>query len=93
MSISIDSDDMKFFEREASTNFSIFLNQNILFLECSKKDQTYISDILTLFEYIVRIKIKNKCENKDDLNLFFEQALFYAEWNNHSYGAYKDNFF
>ena len=58
-----------FFEREASTNFPISLNRNILFLECSKNIQTYISDTFTLFEYILRIKIKSKCENEDDLDL------------------------
>ena len=47
------------FQGVASTNFSVFLNRNILFPECSKKDQTYISEILTLFECILRIKIKN----------------------------------
>ena len=51
--------------------FLIFLKQNILFPECSKKDhQTFISDILTLFEYISRIKIKNKFENEENLDLF-----------------------
>ena len=55
---SIDSDD-----RKPQQIFNFFLNRNDLFPECSKKDQTYISDILTLFEYILRIKIKKTCEN------------------------------
>ena len=50
--------------------FFIFLNRNILFPVCYKKDQTYTSGILTSFEYMLRIKIKNKCENEDDLDLF-----------------------
>ena len=48
----------------------------MLFLECSKKDQTYISDTLTLFEYILRIKTENKCENEDDLDLFLNGPNF-----------------
>ena len=48
-----------FFQREASTNFSVFLYSNILFPECSKNNQNYFSDISTLFESILRIKIKN----------------------------------
>ena len=60
----------KVFQREASTNLLLLSNRNILFLECSRKYQTYISDFLTLFEYIPRIKIKSKCENEDDLDLF-----------------------
>ena len=61
--------------------FFNFFNRNILFPKCSKIDQTYISDILTLFEYIPRIKIKfkNKCENKDDLDLFLNLLNFV--WN------------
>ena len=69
---SFDSDDMCF----SSMKFSIFLNWNILFPECSKKDQTYMSDILKLFEYILRIKIKNKCVNEDDLYLFLNGPNF-----------------
>ena len=46
--------------REASTIFPVFLNRRILFLEWAKKGQTYISNILTLFEYILIIKIKTK---------------------------------
>ena len=34
------------FPGKASTNFSIFLNQNILFLECPKRARTYISDAI-----------------------------------------------
>ena len=64
------------FQREALTNFSIFLNRNVLFLDCSKKDLTYISDILTLFEYILRIKIKNKCEIEDDHDRFLNGPNF-----------------
>ena len=37
---------------------TIFLNRNILFPDFSKKDQTYVLDILTLFEYILSIQIK-----------------------------------
>ena len=61
--------------------FFNFFNRNILFPECCKIYQTYISDILTLFEYIPRIKIKfeNKCENKDDLDLFLNGPNFV--WN------------
>ena len=47
-------------QREASTIFPVFLNRRILFLEWAKKGQTYISNILTLFEYILIIKIKTK---------------------------------
>ena len=28
-----------------------------------------------------------KWGNEDDLNLFFEQAKFYEEWNNYSFAA------
>ena len=38
-----------------------------------------ISDILTLFEYIIRIKIKNKCEKEDHLDLFLNGPNFI--WN------------
>ena len=48
----------------------------MLFLDSSKKDQTYISDVFTLLEYILRIKIKNKCENKEDLDLFLNGSNF-----------------
>ena len=34
------------------------------------------SDILTLFEYIIRIKIKNKGENEDYLDLFLNGPNF-----------------
>ena len=74
------------FPGKASTDFSIFLNQNILFLECPKRARTYIWIYLNIFEYILRIKIKNKCENEDSLEL-------YVEWNNNSYAAHKDDFF
>ena len=56
--------------------FYFFKNQNILFPECPYKDQTYISDILTLFEYMLRLKIRNKCENEDNLNLFWNRPNF-----------------
>ena len=39
-------------------------------------DQTYITDTLTLFEYILRIKIKNKCENENDLDIFLKGSNF-----------------
>ena len=78
------------FQREVSTKFSIFLNQNILFLECSKKDQTYISDILMLLQYILRIKILKMRKWGQS---FLEQAKFYAECNNYSYAAHNDAFF
>ena len=42
-------------------------------------DQTYIAAILRLFEYMLRIKIKNKCENEDDLDLFLNGPNFI--WN------------
>ena len=69
VSKSIDSDDRNFSSVKPQ-QFVFLSNRNILFPECSYKDQTYISDIFTLFEYIIRIKIKNKCENEDDLYLF-----------------------
>ena len=56
--------------------FFNFLNRNILFLECSKKDYTYISDFLTLLGYVLGIKIKNKFENEDDLDLFLNSPNF-----------------
>ena len=46
----------RIFPASRLNKFFNFLNRNILFLECSKKDQIYISDILTLFEYMLRIK-------------------------------------
>ena len=67
VSESTDSDDRSFSSVKPP---HFFLNQNILFSECSKKGQTYISNILTLFEYISRIKIKNKFENEENLDLF-----------------------
>ena len=75
-----------------SLNNFIFLNRNILFPECSKKDQTYISVVLTLFEYTQRIKIKskNKCEN--DLDLFLNGPNFIQN-GIHSYAAHKGDFF
>ena len=52
-----DHNSYKLWEDLWESNF----NRNILFLECSKKDQTYISNILTLFEHIIlRIKILKK---------------------------------
>ena len=32
-----------------------------------------------MFEYILRIKIKNKCENEDDIDLFLNEPNFM--WN------------
>ena len=60
--------------------FFPFLNQNILFPECPKKDQTHILDILMLFEYMLRIKIKTKqmCKNEDNLNLFWKYLILYG---------------
>ena len=66
----IDSGDLSSSSVKPQQIFHFFLNQNILFPERPKKDHTYISDILTLFEYILRIKIKNKCENEDNSSLF-----------------------
>ena len=43
VSESIDFDNRNF------SNVKPFLHCNILFLECSEKDHTYISDILTLY--------------------------------------------
>ena len=77
VSESTDSDDRSFSSVKPPHFF--FLNRNILFSECSKKDQTYISKILTLFEYMSRIKIKNKFENGDDLDLFLNGSNFM--WN------------
>ena len=81
----------KFFQPEASTIF-FFLNRNILFPECSKKDQTYISVILTLFEYTLRIKIKFKNKCKNDLDLFLNGPNFIKN-GIHSYAAHKGDFF
>ena len=39
-------------------------------------DQTYISDIFMLFQYRLRIKIKNKCENEDGLDIFLNGPNF-----------------
>ena len=85
VSESIDSDNRNF--SSVKHQLFIFLNQNILFLECSKKDHTHISDILTLSEYIVRIKVKNKCDGS-----FLERNKFYMKWNNYSYAAHKGDF-
>ena len=49
---------------------------NFFKLECTKKDQTYVSDILTLFEYILRIKIKHKCGSEDDLDFYLNGPNF-----------------
>ena len=46
----IDSGDRNFSSVKPQQISYLFLNQNILFPECPKKNQTYISDILTLFE-------------------------------------------
>ena len=35
-----------------------------------------MSDILKLFEYILRTKVKNKCVNEDDLYLFLNGPNF-----------------
>ena len=63
----------KFFQREVSTNLS-FSNRNILFSECPKKDQTYISDILTLFEYIPGINIKKQMWKWGQSQSFLKRA-------------------
>ena len=55
---SMDFDDRNFSSVKPQRIFQFFSNQNILFQECSKKNQTYISNILSLFEYI-RFKTKN----------------------------------
>ena len=39
-------------------------------------DQTYISDIVMLFQYRLRIKIKNRCENEDGLDIFLNGPNF-----------------
>ena len=46
----IDSGDRNFSSVKPQQISYLFLNLNILFPECPKKNQTYISDILTLFE-------------------------------------------
>ena len=76
VSQSIDSDDRNFSTVKPQQIFQFFLNRNILLLECFKKNQTYISDVLTLFEYILRIKFKNKCKNEDDFDLFLNGPSF-----------------
>ena len=53
----IDSGEKNFSSVKPQQIFYLFLNQNILFQECPKTNQTYISDILTLFECMLRIKI------------------------------------
>ena len=79
---------------EASTYFSFLLNHNILSPKCFKEDLTYILDILTLFAYILRIKIKNKCENQNDLDLFLNGSNFIQNGiYNYFYAAHKGNFF
>ena len=50
VSESIDSGDMIFSSVKPQYFFQFLLNRNILFPECSKKNQTYISDILTVCE-------------------------------------------
>ena len=45
--------DMNFFSVKPQQNFQFF----ILFQECVKYSPTYILDILTLFEYTLRVKI------------------------------------
>ena len=68
-----------------------FLHRNILFLECSEKDQTYISDILALFEYILRIQIlKMRVWRRS--RSFLERAKFHAVWNIYSHAAHDDVF-
>ena len=76
VSESIDSDNKNFSSVKPQQIFQLFFNQNILFRKCTKKDQTNISDILTLFEYILRMKINNKCEYEDDLDLFLNRPNF-----------------
>ena len=63
---SIDFDERNFSSVKPQQNFQYFLHQNILFQECSKKDQTYIPDILTLFEYILTKSKFKKWESEDD---------------------------
>ena len=46
-----------------------YINRNILFPDCSKKDQIYVLDILTLFEYILRIQIQKIWENEENFDL------------------------
>ena len=73
----IDYGDKNFSSVKPQQIFNLFLNQNILFQECPKTNQTYISDILTLFECMLRIKInKNKWENDDNLILFWNRPNF-----------------
>ena len=64
-------------------------NRNILFLECSEKNQTYISNILTLFEHIIlKIKILKK-RGHERSRSFFERAKSYAEYNKYSYAGHN----
>ena len=51
VSESINSDDRNFSSVMPQQIFQLFKREYFI-PECSKKDQTYISDILTLFEYI-----------------------------------------
>ena len=89
VSESIDSGDMIFSSVKPHIFFNFFLNRNILFPECSKKNQTYISDILTLCED----KKQKQMWKRGRSRPFFERAWFYTEWNNYSYAAHKANFF
>ena len=50
---SMDFDDRNFSSVKPQRIFQFFSNQNVLFQEWSKKNQTYISNILSLFEYIL----------------------------------------
>ena len=59
ISENIDSDNINFSSVKPQQIFQLILNQKILFPECFKTGQTYISGILTLFEYILKIKNKN----------------------------------
>ena len=63
------------FSRSLKKKFNFFKPKYFI-PEVFWKNQTYISDILTLFECILRIKIKNKCENEDNLDLFLNEPNF-----------------
>ena len=64
----IDFEDRNFSSMKPQQVFPFFLNQNILFLGCSKNNKTYISDILTLFEYICKGSKLKTCENEHKLS-------------------------
>ena len=68
----IDSGNRNFASVKPQQIFHFFLNQNIY----SQSALKWIRPIFQIFEYMLRIKIKNKCENEDNLNLFWNRPYF-----------------